>query len=188
MNKSVKNPCLLVCLLIVCVSSAVAQTTQVKLKLADGSYMTVDDAWESPQGVWYRQGGLSHLLAKEKVKKIERTTATPTPSPAETTNDDDHFEASEVVAKTPSSNGVYDQPAWIYLKGGARVEADSASQSPAGVWYKRGSMSIFIEAARVDRMPSGDAANSDTANTSVSHTWLTNRSLIHGNLEGTSRT
>ena len=54
MNKSVKNPCnpwLIICLLIVCASSAVAQTTQVKLKLADGSYMTVDDAWESPQGV-----------------------------------------------------------------------------------------------------------------------------------------
>ena len=43
-----------------------AQTKQVKLKLADGSYMTVDDAWESPQGVWYRQGGLSHLFRKKK--------------------------------------------------------------------------------------------------------------------------
>jgi Zn-finger nucleic acid-binding protein len=163
MNRSVKNPFnpwLLTCLLLVLASSVMAQTTQVKLKLADGSYMTVDDAWESPQGVWYRQGGLSHLLAKEKVKKIERVTATPTPSPspAETTNDDDHFESSEVVARTPSINGVYDQPAWIYLKGGARVEAESASQSPAGVWYKRGSMSIFIDAARVDRIEVEDPA------------------------------
>src|SRR5689334_4478229 len=61
-------------LVLVCSSSAFAQTEQVRLKLADGSYLTVDDAWESSQGVWYRQGGLSHLLAKEKVKKIERTT------------------------------------------------------------------------------------------------------------------
>ena len=29
-------------------------------------------------------------------------------------------------------------------EGGARVEADSATESPAGVWYNRGAMSIFI--------------------------------------------
>src|SRR6188508_1515486 len=114
---------------LITVSSAVAQT-QVRLKLADGSYMTVDDAWESPQGVWYRRGGLSHLLPKEKVKKIERSTPEPAPAPAATTNnnkdDDDHFEVPEMaVARTPSNNGTYDRPAWIYLKGGARVEAES---------------------------------------------------------------
>jgi len=115
--------------------------------------MTVDDAWESPQGTWYRKGGLSHLLAKEKVKKIERNTPVPATAPVESSNDeDDHFEVSEVVAQTPVTNGVYDKPAWIYLKGGARVEADSATQSPAGVWYNRGSMSIFIDSSRVDRI------------------------------------
>src|ERR1041384_6629162 len=130
MTKSVKNPFhLWLLLVLVCASSAIAQTTQVKLKLADGSYMTVDDAWESPQGVWYRQGGLSHLLAKEKVKKIERTTATPTPSPAESTNDDDYSKPWKVVAKAPQNKGVYDHRAWFYLKGGARVKADSGSQS-----------------------------------------------------------
>ena len=187
MTKSVKNPFhLWLLLVLVFVTSAVAQTTQVKLKLADGSYMTVDDAWESPQGVWYRQGGLSHLLAKEKVKKIERTTATPTPapSPAASTNDDDHFEASDVVARTPSNNGVYDQPAWIYLKGGARVEADSASQSSAGVWYKRGPMSIFIDAARVDRIEVEDPATVAQSGKKASG-WSTGRpgldSLIRQN-------
>src|ERR1041384_1598430 len=107
MTRSAKNLCLLIVL--VCATHAVAQTSQVRLKLADGSYMTVDDAWESPQGVWYRKGGLSHLLAKEKVKKIERNTpATPVKEPVESTNDDDHFEVSEVVAQTPVMNGVYD--------------------------------------------------------------------------------
>jgi Zn-finger nucleic acid-binding protein len=147
------------CLFIVLVcASALAQTAEVKLKLADGSYMTVDDAWESPQGVWYRKGGLSHLLAKEKVKKIERIMTEPAaPVVEKSTNDDDHFEVSELVAQTPTTNGVYDKPAWIYLKGGARVEADSATQSPAGVWYKRGSMSIFLDSSRVDRIELEDA-------------------------------
>jgi len=151
-----------VCLFFACSGDALSQTEQVRLKLADGSYLTVDDAWESPQGVWYRQGGLSHLLAKEKVKKIERSTASPAaapaPSPVASSNEDDHFDVPEMVAKAPVTNGTYDQPAWIYLKGGARVEADSATQSPAGVWYKRGAMSIFIDATRVDRIEVEDPA------------------------------
>ena len=159
-----RKSALLICLIVfLCFGYARAQTEEIRLKLADGSYMTVDDAWESPQGIWYRRGGLSHLLAKEKVKKIERSTPEPAPAPSATTNnnkdDDDHFEVPEMAAaRTPSNNGTYDQPAWIYLKGGARVEADSASQSPAGVWYKRGAMSIFIDAARVDRIETEDPA------------------------------
>jgi Zn-finger nucleic acid-binding protein len=153
-----KNLCSSVVICLFTVLVCVGQTPEIRLKLADGSYMTVDDAWESPQGVWYRKGGLSHLLAKEKVKKIERNTAAPAaPVVESTSSDDDHFEVSEVVAQTPSTNGVYDKPAWIYLKGGARVEADSAAQSPAGVWYRRGSMSIFIDSSRVDRIELEDA-------------------------------
>jgi len=179
---------LVVCLFVlVCFGEALSQTEQVKLKLADGSYMTVDDAWESPQGVWYRRGGLSHLLAKEKVKKIERSTpelATTTPAPVANNNDDDHFEVPEMVAKTPETNGVYDQPAWIYLKGGARVEADSATQSSAGVWYKRGAMSIFIDAARVDRIETEDPATVAQSGKKASG-WSTGRpgldSLIRQN-------
>lgn len=119
--------------------------------------MEVDDAWESPQGVWYRKGGLSHLLPKEKVKKIEHNTPVQ-PAPVQGTDEDDHFEAIELVAEKPKTYGTYDQPAWIYLKGGARVEADSASESPAGVWYKRGSMDIFIDRSRIDRIELEDPA------------------------------
>lgn len=139
-----------------CAGQAIAQTSQVKLKLADGSYLLVDDAWETPQGVWYRQGGLNNVLSRDKVKKIERDS--PAPAPLQpTSSDDDHFEASEVIAQAPTTNGIYDKPAWIYLKGGARVEADSATESPAGIWYMRGSMSIFIDRSRIDRIELEDA-------------------------------
>jgi len=168
---------LVICVLMVCAVQAFAQTEQVRLKLADGSYLTVDDAWESPQGVWYRQGGLSHLLPKEKVKKIERNSPEPAPSPTATKkeDDDDHFEVPELVAKTPSNNGIYDQPTWIYLKGGARVEADSATQSPAGVWYKRGPMSIFLDATRVDRIEIEDPATIAQAGKKKASGWSTGR-------------
>ena len=140
-------------ILLICVISAFAQT-QVRLKLADGSYMTVDDAWESPQGVWYRRGGLNNILPKDRVKKIERIEAETAAAPTEkATSEDDHFDASDTVAQAPPANkGVYDSPTWIYLKGGARVEADSATESPAGVWYNRGGMSIFIDRSRIDRI------------------------------------
>jgi len=35
---------------------------------------------------------------------------------------------------------------------GARVEADIASESPAGVWYQRGAMSVFVGRDRIDRI------------------------------------
>ena len=191
MKTDPRKSALLVCLIVfLCFGHARSQTEEMKLKLADGSYMTVDDAWESPQGVWYRRGGLSHLLPKEKVKKIERSTPGPAPAPSVTTNnnkaDDDHFEVPEMaVARTPSNNGTYDEPAWIYLKGGARVEADSASQSPAGVWYKRGAMSIFIEAARVDRIETEDPATVAQTGGKKASGWSTGRagldSLIRQN-------
>jgi soluble lytic murein transglycosylase-like protein len=146
---------------LLCSITVFAQTTdnrdQVRLKLADGNYLVVDDAWETPQGIWYRQGSMSHLAAKDRVKAIERGTPTPTPIPkAAITEEDEPLKMREVAPETPpappSQSGSYDKPAWIYLKGGARVEADSATESVAGVWYKRGSMSIFIDRDRVERI------------------------------------
>jgi hypothetical protein len=157
----------------------------VRLKLADGSYLSVDDAWESPQGVWYRRGGLNNILPKDKVKKIERIE--PQAPAAETpANDDDHFDASDVIAQPPpTNNGTFDGPTWIFLKGGARVEADSASQSPAGVWYKRGGMSIFIDAVRVDRVELEDTVTAVASSSKKERGWSTGRpgldNLIHQN-------
>jgi len=146
---------LLAILVVVCSSHGSAQIREeIKLKLANGSYLVVDEATETPQGVWYRQGSLSNFLPKEKVKKIERTKLEPAPvTEQKSTNDDDHFEVTpEAVADAAPKSGNYDQPVWIYLKGGARVEADGATESPAGAWYKRGGMSIFIDRSRIDRI------------------------------------
>jgi len=160
---------------VICATSAFAQT-QVRLKLADGSYLSVDDAWESPQGVWYRRGGLSNILPKDRVKKIERIETQAPPAAESPASDDDHFEVSEVVAQPPSANGTFDGPTWIYLKGGARVEADSASQSPAGVWYKRGGMSIFLDAVRIDRVELEDTATAAAGSGKKERGWSTGRS------------
>jgi len=122
-------------------------TSPVRLKLADGSRLPVDEAWESEQGFWYRQGGLTHLVSRERVKAIERM-------PAET----EKVEADPVEVAPPVSTDTADGPSWIYLVGGARVEVDSATESPAGVWYRRGPMSVFIERSRVERVEREDVA------------------------------
>jgi Zn-finger nucleic acid-binding protein len=146
--------------LILCLSSAFGQSKPeesktsepvVRLKLADGSFMIVDEAWETAQGIWYRQGGLSHLASKDRVKLIDRSTPA-APKPV--------FEAesrpSDTTQSTAQDRDISERPAWIYLVGGARVEADSASESTAGVWYKRGPLSIFIERSRVDHIERED--------------------------------
>src|SRR6266550_1936822 len=115
-------------------------SSQVRLKLVDGTTIAADEAWESEQGIWYRRGGMSHLVPRDRVKAIERAVASgprlnvqlATVVTTDDTNDPtDH-------AQDP--NGSDSQPVWIYLIGGARVEADSAIESAAGVWYRRGSL------------------------------------------------
>lgn len=162
---------------------ATQKSDLVRLKLADGSYMTVDDAWETQQGIWYRQGGLSHLAPKDRVKSIERGEPTPPKeTPKRVSNSDDGPLLMRPVAEPappkpePDNNGVYDKPAWIYLVGGARVEADSATESAAGVWYKRGAMSVFLERSRVDRIELEDAEKIADAKTNKRERgWSTGR-------------
>lgn len=115
----------------------------VQLKLSDGTRITVEEAWESEQGIWYRQGGMTHLVTRDRVKAIERGTES---------RPKGEKQIAKVTQVVQSQSNVEEQPVWIHLVGGARVEADSANESAAGVWYKRGSLSIFIARARIDHI------------------------------------
>jgi len=142
------------------------QSEQVRLKLTDGTYLTVDEAWETPQGIWYRQGGLSHLAPKERVKAIIRGEEPPPKTKAkrkDKSNDGPLYMEPVLAEPEPpkTQSGVFEKPAWIYLKGGAKVEADSATESAAGVWYQRASMSIFIDRSRIDRIELEDVVKTD---------------------------
>lgn len=129
--------------------------TQIRVKLKDGTSLSVDEAAESEQGIWYRQGGISHLISRDRVKAIERGTASkPT-----------RGQVAKVVELnvTPAPA---EQPVWIYLKGGARVEADSTIESASGVWYRRGSLTIFIDRSRIDRIEREDLESLAQSNSS----------------------
>jgi len=157
-------------------------SSRVRLKLADGSSIAVDEAWESEQGIWYRQGGMSHLVSRDRVKAIE--------SHAASGSVPDLHETKVVVADdlnnrpddSPGPNGADAQPVWIYLIGGARFEADSAIESASGVWYRRGPLSVFVERSRIDHMEREaleTIAESDS-NSKKERGWTTGNAKING--------
>lgn len=114
------------------------------LLFIDGTKLVVDETWESEQGVWYRQSGMSHLIARDRIKAIERTADPVRKGSAQAAL----IQSDAPTTPVPS----LDQPVWIYLVGGARVEADSATESAEGVWYRRGSLSVFVDRSRVDHL------------------------------------
>lgn len=155
----------------------VVYAQQVRLKLVDGSSIIVDEATESEQGIWYRRGGMSHLIARERVKAIERGSASrpradlqlAKVSIADNTNPD-----------SDDSNPLGNGPVWIHLVGGARVEVDSVTESAAGAWYRRGSLSVFVERARIDHIEREELetlAESDSSSVKA-RGWTTGRPKI----------
>jgi len=147
----------------------------VRLKLIDGSSLDADEAWESAQGIWYRRGGMSHLIAKDRVKRIERgSTARQTNSAAEKVAVTEENEGDD----EKSTSSAADQPVWIYLVGGARFEADNVTESAAGAWYRRGPLSVFVERARIDHIEREVLAESDSSKRVRG--WTTGHSRIDG--------
>ena len=135
----------------------VSADIQIRLKLTDGTLIPVDEAWESAQGIWYRQSGVTHLVARDHVKTIERGSSIKTSAEAQ---------VDRVTEVTPTATDSSGHPAWIYLVGGARVEADSTTESTAGVWFTRGTLSVFLERSRIDHIEREDlekAAESESS-------------------------
>ncbi len=133
--------------------SAVARADH--LHLVDGTAIEVDDAWEDAQGIWYRRGGVTHLVDRARVRAIEHA---PRVEAAKA------FNETAVVKVTEASVKVEAQPeqtVWIYLVGGAQMEVDEAMESADGVWYKRGNLSIFIERARIDHIERARAVEAE---------------------------
>ena len=151
-----------------------------RLKLIDGSTIAVDEAWESEQGIWYRRGGMSHLIARDRVKAIERGALSKSkadPQVAKVVALDEAQSNADDDAKAPEG-GESDQPVWIYLVGGARVEADSVTESTAGAWYRRGSLSVFVERARIDHIEREVEALADSDSSKKARGWTTGNSKI----------
>jgi soluble lytic murein transglycosylase-like protein/LysM repeat protein len=117
-----------------------------RLRLNDGTMIDVDDVWEDAQGIWYRLGGVTHLIERSRIAAIERS-----PRSLESQSSANRTVARIVEVNEAQSSKVV-QPVWIYLAGGARVEADDVTETATGAWYRRGPLSIFLERARIERI------------------------------------
>jgi hypothetical protein len=119
-----------------------------QLRMADGSLVEVDEAWEDAEGFWYRRGGVTQFLERARVKGIER---------APRGGDAKKSAAGEVAVVKTVADGVARESKpvetiWIHFVGGAKMEVDEASETADGVWYKRGNVSIFIDRTRVEKV------------------------------------
>jgi soluble lytic murein transglycosylase-like protein len=124
------------------------------LSLADGSTVEADEVWEDEQGVRYRRGGVTYLIERARVSSIERGTRQQ--GQTESADKAQATKAEKQVAKLVEvgANGTDRtmQPVWIYMVGGARVEADDVTETPMGVWYRRDTLSIFLDRSRIERI------------------------------------
>lgn len=141
----------------------------MRLRLIDGTDAIVDDAGENENGFWYTRSGVTYLISRDRVKSISRPPVVAQTAPHQ-------IAKAAVVNSSPTIATA--QPVWIYLIGGARVEADSANESLAGVWYSRGSLNIYIERSRIERIEREDLESAAQSQSTKERGWTTGNAKI----------
>ena len=179
-------------LLLLLVAALPVAASADRLRLADGSSIEVDEAWEDAQGVWYRRGGVTHLVERGRVRSIERTTsAGATMSVAAAAAAPGVVAANNVpITRAPAgdaaSSDTPERTLWIHLVGGAKMEVDEATEMAEGVWYVRGPLNVFIERSRVERVERDSAAVEGMTEVAVSRrtrrerAWTTGSARLDG--------
>lgn len=140
-------------------------TDSNRLRLTDGTAIEFDDVWEDGRGIWYRKGGLVSLVTRDRVASVERKRAETKEAKAETAQT-----TAKIVEVSGTTAKKEREPVWIYLVGGARVEAEEVSETDTGAWYKRGALSIFLERSRIERIAYERPAA--TEERTVAGTWI----------------
>ncbi|HEX8722458.1 MAG TPA: lytic transglycosylase domain-containing protein [Pyrinomonadaceae bacterium] len=135
-------------LLLAVLLCASAPAAADQLKLADGTVMEVDEAWEDASGVWYRRGGVTNLVERSRVREVLKAPAAKEPKLEKAAGEVSAARADGRAAQQAEEA----QAVWIYLVGGAKMEVDEANEGADGVWFRRGNISTFIERARIDRV------------------------------------
>ena len=123
-------------------ASKEAEVIGKRIRFADGSAIDSDDVWRQGEEFWYRKGGVTARVDRP-VHLIEPIRAEPAKESRESAASPRVTEESGVAAA---------QSIWILLQGGARVKVDAVNEVDAGVWYRRGSLSIFLERDRIARI------------------------------------
>ena len=127
-----------------------------------------DGEWVSVQGVLFRKGNAARSIETSKVASIDNKGSSNEPKEKSNATQVKIVDVSEAERSTVA------KPVWIYLVGGARVEADAVNETAEGVWYKRGTLTIFIERSHVERVERERAKETlDTSSSWVERGWTT---------------
>ncbi len=113
-----------------------------RIRFSDGSALAVDEVWKQGEEFWCRTGGVT--------QRVDRTIQTIDPIRAEPKKETAKFVAAP--GTTPNNKPRAAEGVWIYLKGGARMKAEDVAESDAGAWYRRDTLSIFIDRDRIERI------------------------------------
>jgi hypothetical protein len=124
-----------------------ARTPAENSSRPDNTSAETTDAWESVQGVLFRKGSAARSIEPSRSESIRNGAAEGSGTKASSDT-----QLAKVVEVSEAERSTVAQPVWIYLVGGARVEADSVNETQEGVWYRRGNLSIFIERSRIERI------------------------------------
>jgi LysM repeat protein len=154
-----------------------AESAHKSLSLIDGTSVEVDDVWEDAQGVWYRRGGITNLVERARVRSIERGSETEEAKSASAAA----APKVMIVEVNAAQTNTPPQPVWIYMVGGARVEADDVTETSEGAWYKRGNLSVFLERARIERIerePAPVLAGADAKRSWTERGWSTGNARL----------
>ena len=121
---------------------AVGEIIGKRIRFSDGSSLEADEVWKQGEEFWCRNGGVT--------QRIDRTIRTVDPIRAEPKKEPAKFiaPADSVASKPRAATEAF----WIFLKGGARMKVEDVAESDAGAWYRRDTLSIFIERDRIERI------------------------------------
>ncbi|HEY0380263.1 MAG TPA: lytic transglycosylase domain-containing protein [Pyrinomonadaceae bacterium] len=126
--------------------------------------------WVNVQGVLFRKGSGARPAARE-VSAAESESKTEASS---------RKTLASVVEVGGDERSTAARPVWIFLVGGARVEADSVNETEDGVWYTRGPLTIFVEHSRVERVEREPVVSSpnDSSGAWIERGWTTGNAKL----------
>ncbi|MDT4969147.1 MAG: hypothetical protein QOJ64_3884 [Acidobacteriota bacterium] len=131
-----------------------------------GSSDDDDPVWEKIQGVWFRSGSAARITLSKSNETAELEDAKLHERSNETS-------VARVVESADMERSTVPQPVWIFLVGGARVEADAVNETREGVWYTSGPISIFIERSRIERIERERAHGTSSSGSWTERGWTT---------------
>jgi hypothetical protein len=112
-----------------------------RIKFSDGTTLDTDVVWKQGEEFWYRTGGMTSRVDRpvqeiSSIREESKKELTAVVTPADS--------LKSTASPTPSF--------WILLKDGARMKVDEVRETETGAWYRRDTLSIFLEHELIDRI------------------------------------